>query len=308
MKGNTNCSRRLFLNSLLAASATGAAWRAAAAEKELAFTPVDNEFHFDTGALRGTLHGQGRSRGLVPAFDGPSGTALTKGFGLFSHYRLLDDRTRYGTAAWDWSSQARVLSNRAVEVNWSADDAHSFDLQAVYRWSAPSTLDLTTRVTARGALRRFEVFLASYFDGFPLTRVYANDPANGGTPAFLAASKSIGTWHMFPRDEEAVKLIQDGRWQRPPHPVEWAIRPALAIPLAVRRDPSRGLAAVLMTRAADCFAVAAPHDEEGHRSVYFSLFGRDLGNRESATAHSRLIIGRGITDQQAVAMYEAFAG
>lgn len=301
MKTSNTCSRRQFIGGALAATASGAVMSAMAAENKLGFVAAEKEFTFDTGALRGTLRGGGQSKGLIPAFDCASGAALTKSLGLFSHYRLLDDTNRYGKAGWDWASEAKLLGNGAVEVRWTADDAHPFDMMAVYRWSAPNALDLTTRVTARKELKRFEVFLASYFDGFPTTVVYAGDK-----PAFVSASPEAGKWHMFPRDEAAVKMIQDGRWTRPPNPVEWTIRPKLAAPLAIRRDAERKLAAVLMTRAEDAFAIACPQDEEGHRSLYFSLFGRDLKNGESVEAKSRLMICGEITDEKAVELYAEF--
>jgi hypothetical protein len=209
---------------------------------------------------------------------------------------------RFGKAAWDWVSEAKLLGNGALEVRWTADDAHPFDMMAVYRWSAPNALDLATRVTARKELKRFEVFLASYFDGFPTTVVWAGDK-----PAFVSASKEAGKWHMFPRDEATVKMIQDGRWTYPPSPVEWSIRPKLAAPLAIRRDAERKLAAVLMTRPRDAYAIACPQDEEGHRSLYFSLFGRDLKNGESVEAKSRLMICGGVTDEKALELYKKFA-
>ena len=275
-----------------------------AAENKLAFTAAGDEFNFNTGALRGTLRAKGQSAGLMSVFDGASGTPLSRSMGLFSHYRLLDAGARYGTAAWDWTSEAKLLPGGEVEARWSADAAHPFDMTAVYRWVAPDTLDVTTRVTARQELRRFEVFLASYFDGFPLTYVYAKDAA--GKSAFIGAPKSAAVWHMFPRDAAAVQIIGDGRWQHPPSPVEWTIRPPLTAPLAVRRDAVRGLAAVVMARAQDCFAIAAPHDEENHRSLYLSLFGRDFKPGESAVARSRLVIGRNISDEQAVALHKTF--
>lgn len=306
MERTGRCSRRHFFWGVLGTTVAGAAWETLAVENKLAFTAAEKEFHFDTGILRGTLHAQGQSKGLIPAFDCTTGAALTKSLGLFSHYRLLDDQTRYGTAGWDWASEARLLGNGDVEVRWSADDKHPFDMMAIYHWSAQNSLDLTTRVTARRELKRFEVFLASYFDGFPTTSVYAKDPAAGDKPTFIAARKSDAIWHMFPRDEAAVKMIRDGRWKREPNPVDWIIRPTLAAPLAVRRDVDRGMVAVLMARAQDCFAVASPHDEEGHRSVYLSLFGRDFKPDESADAKSRLVIERDVSDEKAVALYEKF--
>jgi len=302
MRNTNGFSRRQFIGEALAATVSGVALRAMAAENKPGFVAVGKEFSFDTGALRGTLRGGGQSKGLIPAFDCASGAPLTKSLGLFSHYRLLDDHARYGKAGWDWASEAKLLGNGAVEVRWTADDAHPFDMLAVYRWSAANALDLTTRVTARKELKRFEVFLASYFDGFPTTVVYAGDK-----PAFVSASKDAGKWHMFPRDEAAVKMIQDGRWKHPPSPVEWTIRPKLAAPLAIRRDAERRLAAVLMTRPGDAYAIACPQDEEGHRSLYFSLFGHDLKNGESVEAKSRLMICDGVTDEKVLELYKKFA-
>jgi hypothetical protein len=294
-------TRREFIGCALAVAASGSMVRVLAAENKLAFVAAGKEFTFDTGALRGTLRGGGQSKGLIPMFDCATGTALTKSLGLFSHYRMLDDETRYGKAAWDWVSEAKLLTDGAVEVRWTADEAHPFDMMAVYRWAAPNTLDLTTRLTARKELRKMEVFIGSYFDGFPNTVVYAGDK-----PAFVNAVKEAGKWHMFPRDEEAVKMIQDGRWKRGSNPVVWAIRPKLALPVAVRRDEERKLTAVVLTRPQDCFAMACPQDEEGHRSIYLSLFGRDLKNGEAVEAKARLIIGRNITNEQALKLYERF--
>jgi len=306
MERNGTCSRRQFTCGVLAATLAGVSRATQAAENKLVFTAVEKEFRFDTGVLRGTLHAQGQSKGLIPAYDCRTGAVLAKSAGLFSHYRLLDDHARYGTAGWDWASEAKIVGGGDVEVRWSADDKHPFDMMAVYHWSSPSSLDLTTRVTARKALKRFEIFLASYFEGFPKTWVYAKDPAGGGKNTFIDASRNDAVWHMFPRDEEAVKIIKDGRWKLLPHPVEWTIRPMFAAPLAVRRDAAQGMTAVLMAQPQDCFAVAAPHDEEGHRSVYLSLFGRDFKMGESADVKSRLVIEQNVSDDKAVALYEKF--
>jgi hypothetical protein len=287
---------------MLAATAAGAWQRArAAGASALAFRAEGPTFTFATGALRGTLRGGGKSRGLIPIFDETTGSPLAKSSGLFSPYRLLDNQARYGPAAWDWLSEANLRADGSVEVKWKADAAHPFDLHAVYRWSAPDTLDLALQVTARQPLHKLEVFLASYFEGFPNTVVCAGGPA-----AFVDAPQTAGMWQMFPRDDEAVKTIQDGRWKHPPNPVDWTIRPRYTAPLAVRRDPERGLTAVLMTQPEKCFAVATPYDGEGHRSVYFSLFGCDLRPNESAATRARLRLGRELTNEQAVELYQQF--
>ncbi|MCX5670015.1 MAG: hypothetical protein NTU94_01665 [Planctomycetota bacterium] len=275
----------------------------------LAFTAAGSEYHFDTGAWRGTLRAGGKSLGLRPVLEGASGAPVAGALGLFSPYRLLTADARFGPAAWDWSSQAQLLSDGAVEVRWLPDKEHPLEIAAVYRWTAPDVLDFQATVKPQQDLRRFELFLASYFEGFPASFVYVQEnPDAGGKAGFLEARKSAGDWQAFPRDDAAVRTITDGRWSRPPNPVDWRIMPRLAAPLALRRDAERGLAAVLMAPAEDCFAVSMPYGEEGHRSVYLALFGRDLKAGETASARARLVIGREISDPQAIALYRAYVG
>jgi hypothetical protein len=277
------------------------------ADAKLAFTAAGKEYTFNTGVLRGTLRGGGKSKGLLPVLCGDVGIAGS--LGILSPYRLLTADARFGPAAWDWASQAQILPDGAVEVRWSPDAEHPLEMTAVYRWSAPGTLDFTATVKPQRVLLKFELFLASYFAGFPMSQVYvAESPAAGGKPAFMEAVKAAAVWQAFPRDDDAARIITDGRWTRPPNPVEWKIMPRLAAPLAVRRDAKTGLAAVLMAPPEDCFAISTPYGEEGHRSLYLSLFGRDLKAGESATARARLVIGQGISDEQAIALYRAYAG
>jgi len=292
---------------LAAAAGEPAAPAAGAPDARLAFTAAGKEYTFNTGALRGTLREGGKSKGLLPVLYGDVGIAGS--LGIMSPYRLLTADARFGTAAWDWPSQAQALPDGAVEVRWSPDADHPLEMTAVYRWSSPDVLDFTATVKTQQALRKFELFVASYFDGFPASLVYVQEnPAAGGKPAFLEAVKAAAVWQAFPRDDEAPKIITDGRWKFPPNPVEWKIMPRLAAPLAVRRDARSGLAAVLMAPPEDCFAVLTPFGEEGHRSLYLSLFGRDLKAGEAVSARARLVIGRDISDEQAIALYRAYAG
>jgi hypothetical protein len=268
------------------------------------FLPVENEFHFDTGMLRGTLHAQGRSWGLLPAQHVPSGTPLAASAGLLSPYRLLTPQARFGSAAWDWPSQATRLDDGAVQVRWTADADHPLDMTGVYRLAADNTVDLELTVCPTRDLQRFELFLASYFDGFP--RCFAFVQRNGGKVELVEANPSDGDWQMFPRDDSAVETIRDRRWQYPPHPVDWVIRERMAMPLAVRRDAERGLSALIMAPTTDCFAVAMPYGDEAHRSLYLSLFGKDLKAGESAAARARLMIGTEFTEEQAIDAYREY--
>jgi hypothetical protein len=292
---------------LAAAAGESGAPAGGAADAKLAFTATGKEFTFATGVLCGTLRGGGKSMGLLPLWCGDVNIAGS--LGILSPYRLLTTDARFGTAAWDWASQARLLPDGSVEVRWSPDAQHPLEITAVYRWSAPTVLDFTATVKPQQDLRKFELFLASYFNGFPVSLVYVQEnPQAAGKPAFMEAVKAVAVWQAFLRDDDAARIITDGRWKFPPNPVEWKIMPRLAAPLAVRRDAKTGLAAVLMAPPQDCFAVLTPFGEEDHRSLYLSLFGRDLKAGEFATARARLVIGRDISDEQAIALYKAYVG
>lgn len=287
------------------AAEAGGAEAGGTARRSLAFVGDGPQYAFDTGIVRGQLRSQGRSLGLMPLTHGSEEHPIAQGYGVCSHYRLLDAQHRYGQGAWDWPSRAKLREDGSVAVSWSPDDRHPLAMRAEYRWQAANVLDLATTLTAQRDLQRIEVFLASYFAGFPHSHVYVQSAADGKA-GFVEAAEQEGVWQMFPRDAAAVEIIQDGRWQRPPNPVDWKIRPALAAPLAMRRDPDSGLTALLMAPPDDCFAVATPHSGEGHRSIYLSLLGVGLAAGESATARSRLVIQRGMSDQQAIACYQRY--
>jgi hypothetical protein len=228
-----------------------------------------------------------------------SGAHVSRFMGCFSHYRLLASDARYGEAGWNWASSAALQADGSVEVRWAQDAEHPFDMRAVYRWASSNALDVTTTVTAQKELHRFEVFLASYFDGFPAAFGYAKD-------GFIEARQPMGDWLAFHRDDAAAVMIGDGRWQRPPNPVTFKPVALYGGALGMRRDAKTGLAALVMAPPTDCFAVLMPFGEEGHRSLYLSLFGRDFKRGESATARSRLVVGHAISDAEAIRMYEKY--
>jgi hypothetical protein len=75
-----------------------------------------NEFAFDTGLLRGKLRAGGKSTGLSSVVHVPSGLRVDSSMGLFSYYRVFSAGKRYGTAAWDWPSVARLQADGSLEV------------------------------------------------------------------------------------------------------------------------------------------------------------------------------------------------
>jgi hypothetical protein len=263
-------------------------WSSANGAK-LAFTPSGtNEFAFDTGVLKGKLRADGKSTGLSSVVHLPTGTVLDSSMGLMGHYRVFSTNKRYSTSAWFWPSEAKLRPDGSVEARWPSVADRPFELSAVYRWAAPDTLDVETIVQAKTNLTNFESFLASYFSpGFTNACVYVR---SNGQARLDEADQSRGAWQAYPRDEKAAAIVQDGRWKFPPNPVDWALGTPLAKPLGVRRAAANNLEAVIMSPPEDCFAVLTPFEADPHRSMYLSLFGRDLKSGEVAHARARLVI------------------
>jgi hypothetical protein len=266
---------------VLILAAAGALCCAAA---DLRFHPEGGAFQFDTGVLKGTLRAEGRSIGLLPVTHLPTGAGMARSMGLFGIYRVFSDGRRYGNGMWYFPSEATPAGDGAVTVRWPPAEDRPFELQAVYRWAGPASLDIDISVRPEQDLHGFEVFLAAYF-GEQFTSSAAL--AKGGL--LLAADRENGAWQMFPRGPEAISLIRDGRWKIPPNPVDWVIRPEFERPIAVRRDPASELAAAIMAPEQDCFAISTPQQGDSHSSLYLSLFGRDVNKGETARARARLV-------------------
>ena len=261
----------------------------AQAEKpKYAFVPDgQGNFTFDTGVLRGVLHGADRRGGLSSVVHVPSEKRLDGGAGILGFYRVFTANHRYGATAWDWPGQAVALDDGAVRVTWPEAEDRPFLLQAVYRWADAASLDVEVTVEARHDLKAFEVFVASYFaEGFDWPYVWVAGRPGQPQGGFVLADKSMGEWLMFTNPQTAPAIVRDGRWTYAPNPVDWALAGRLQAPLAFRRDAAGGLLPAVMAPQGDCFAVATPYRGEAHRSLYLSLFGRDIkaGQRDQARA------------------------
>ena len=260
--------------------------------------------------MEGRLRAEGKSMGLTRVIYLPTGQRLDRSNGLLSHYRVFTRDVRYGGGAWDWPSQAIVRDDGAVQIQWPSATGRPFTMSAVYRLTAPDTVDVETNVAASQAvaLSGFESFLANYFaESFTNAAVRVQSPESSGAaaPGFVALTLDRGAWQMYPRAQADIPLMRDGRWKLEPNPVDWQIGPVLQHPLVYRRN-GQGLTAALMAPASDCFAVAAPHQGEGHYSLYLSLFGRNLAAGESARARARLVIRPGLTEAGVLSLYESY--
>ena len=296
------CAMTIIVSLTFAGDVTGRPDKLAFTENE------DGGYEFDTGILRGGLRLAGKGLGLTSAVHVPTGTKLNGAYGILSYYRVFTTNKRYGTAAWSWPSTSKLLPDGAVQVTWPEADDRPFEMTAVYRFRDDSTLDVETTVKAGKDLSKFEVFLASYFhESFPLPQVLVTpDPKTVGMRTFLTAKKSFGNWQMFPRNNDVLSIIRDGRWKKQPNPVDWKIMPPMAKPIALRRGEKTAPTAILMAPPDDCFAISTPYEGEGHYSMYFSLFGRDIKAGQTARARLRLVIIDPVSNREILNLYEQY--
>ena len=296
------CAMTVILSLTFAGNITGSA-------DKLAFTAnKEGGYKFDTGILRGGLRQEGKDLGLTSAVHIPTGTALSGAYGILSYYRVFTTNKRYGTAAWGWPSTSKLLPDGTVQVTWPAADDRPFEMTCIYRFRDDSTLDVETIVKAKEDLSKFEVFLASYFhESFALPKVLVTpDPKTVGMRTFLTAKKSFGNWQMFPRNNDVVPIIRDGRWKKEPNPVDWKIMPPMAKPIALRRGSKAAPIAILMAPPDDCFAISTPYEGESHSSMYFSLFGRDIEAGQTARARLRLVVMEAVSNREILKLYEKY--
>jgi hypothetical protein len=61
-----------------------------------------------------------------------------------------------------------------------------------------------------------------------------------------------------------------------------------------------------MSPPQDCFAVLTPFETELHRSMYLSLFGKDLKAGETARARARLVIGTKLAGETIDRLYQDY--
>ena len=276
----------------------------------------DRIFAFDTGVVKGRLRANGKYQGISSFVDVETGKELTRSAGIFSYYRVLSIDRRWGHAARDWPMTGTLLPDGAIRIDWPPQEDHPLEIKAVYRWRSPVILDLLTTVRPKVTMPGFELFLSSYF-GTPFKAYVYTKPARPpeAKPEFIPVDVNPlvrDSYLAFPTNRRAARMFFDDRWAPANGFVPWSVTRMLAAPIGMKRDPGSGITFLLMSRPEDCFAINMSYNMDppdgvaSHSSVYMSLFGKDLKAGEPAHAHVRLVVGRNLSDERAVELYEEY--
>lgn len=248
-------------------------------------------FDFETSELRGSIQPQGAYHGISQLLHKPTSVELVHPkYSVLNLFFLFSVNLKIGVPrGWERTVEA---TEEAVTLHWAANEEFLGELSARYEVREPNLVDLTVTVRSQGIYPRFELFLSDYFDPSLLPHVCLQSSVYAraqGAPEIVPLTVNgafEGTGLVFARDAHAARLCVDGRWDRRERKMptaQWCPVRYYAYPFGFQADLEKRVAAVLMSRPEDCFAVISgydtPNQEDAFKNqnpMYLSLFGDDL--------------------------------
>jgi hypothetical protein len=294
----------------------------------LTFDAANSVYTFETSELKGAIRAQSPDpevdirHGISELVHKPSGVSIIHPkYSALNLFRLF--ATHSGLGEPRLFERSVSVDGNTLTINWGPADEHFARIEAVYQIKEPNLIDLTITVSAEATYESYEIFLSNYFDPPLLAHVclaterYTKEPdeieliAPQENPVF----KGVGL--VYTRDAHAARRCVDGRWERKEmgHPTaQFRPQREYAVPMAFQADMERRVAAVLMSRPEDCFAVTSGYNTDdpedawkAQNPLYLSLFGSDFVPGTVRTAHVRLAItDLDDTKLQPMALYREF--
>ncbi|MBM4081509.1 MAG: hypothetical protein FJ278_17530 [Planctomycetes bacterium] len=280
-----------------------------------------NVWHFETEELSGFIQPEGARHGVKQLLHKPTGVQV-----VHPKYDALNLFLQFSTNLCMGSAREKARTVRAtdatLEVRWPPTDDHRVEMVARYAVKEPNIIDLTITVRPQWPYPAYELFLSNYFDTSLRPHVfvqgcpYTNPPNQPQWTAPEVNDVYLGTGLVFPRDPHAARLSVDGRWARLKAKVlyQWNPQRFYEKPVVFQADPARRVAAVLMSRPEDCFAVVTGYHSQNpndpfaaQNPMYLSLFGDDLMPGQERTVRTRLAVTRLDGDlSRPLALYDTF--
>lgn len=276
-------------------------------------------WNFETEELKGFIQPDGDRHGVKELIHKPTGVDVVHPrYDVLNLFLLFSTNLCMGTAR-EKERTIRAEDN-AIVVHWDPTDDHKAELIARYEIKEPNIIDLNITVRSNWPYPAYEVFLSNYFDPSMQPYVYVQgspcvDPPN--EPQWIAPQVNdvfVGTGLVFPRDQHAARRSVDGRWDRIWELYQWNPQRYYELPILFQADTKCRMAAVLMSRPEDCFAVVSGYNSDnmddafkGQNPLYLCLFGDDLVPGSERTVHCRLAVTE--LDQsisKPLELYEAF--
>lgn len=272
-------------------------------------------YAFETAEIQGTLRpgNEFPHHGLTQLVHKATGIEFVHPlYAILNLYRFMH-RGPAGTTGMDSDLGNPRQGERHVEADassvtlrWALQDPTHPEMSIRYEIAEPATIDMTVTVTPSAEAHDFEALLACYFDPVHVPHVYLardrfeleDEPGRFGDEPELAPVNVNPVFRggvlVYPRDEDAVGISVDGRWR---DIARFSPVRRNKMPVCFQADRQQRVAAVLMSRPDDCFAVSSGYDSPDardrfhkHNPLYLSLFGGVLEPGVVRTARARLVV------------------
>jgi hypothetical protein len=282
--------------------------------------PARHGWAFETAELSGFLLPDGQRHGVKTLVHKPTGLEVVHpDYDVLNLFLLFSTNLCLGTAR-EKDRQVQQIDG-GVRVTWPPTDDHRAELIADYLFKEPNIIDLVVTIRSNWPYPAYELFLSNYFDPTMRPYVYLEGSPYASppdVPTWVAPEVNevfVGTGLVFPRDQHASQRSVDGRWNRIWALYQWNPQRYYEEPVLFQSDPEQRVAAVLMSRREDCFAVICGYDSpnledpfKSQNPLYLSLFGDDLvaGSVRTVKARLQVLALDGDLDR-VLAAYERFA-
>lgn len=255
---------------------------------------------FETDLIRGDVIADGERFQVANLIWKPSGLTVDTGMAL-APYRLLARDSWMGEVR--QMLHERTISDGGVSVAFGPGFSHQAELRFRVELNRPDAIDVSVDLRPFAAYPNYELLISAYLAYGFRPGAYIGPGVRGETvdPVQVRPVHSSVYENMyvaFPRDEASAAIISDGRWQRGRHHTRFAPLRYYALPVAFSAHEPSALDVLLMAPPEDVFSVAMayhsdnPADDVGqHRSLYLSLFGRDITPGQRIRTAFRLQVG-----------------
>ncbi|MCY4437366.1 MAG: hypothetical protein OXE05_08560 [Chloroflexi bacterium] len=298
----------------------------------LDYRPEEKVYAFETAEIQGTLRpgNEFPHHGLTHLVHKSTGIEFVHPlYAILNLYRFMHRDPSAATGMDSDLGNPRQgerhieADESSVTLRWALQDPTHPEMAIRYEIAEPATIDMTVTVTPNAAANDFEALLACYFDPVHVPHVYLardrfeleDEPGRFGDEPELASVVVNPIFRggvlVYPRDEDAVGISVDGRWR---DIARFSPVRRYKLPVCFQADREQQVAAVLMSRPEDCFAVSSGYDSPDardrfhkHNPLYLSLFGGTLEPGVARTARARLVVTELDADlSQPLAHYTAF--
>ena len=274
---------------------------------------------FETDEIVGYIQPDGDRHGIKELTHKPSGVQVVHPkYDVFNLFFMFSTNHCMGTAR--DNKRTIEMDDETIEIHWEPTEDHKAEITAKYEVVKPNIIDLSITVHSNWPYPGYEVFLSNYFQRSLKPHVYVqgspfDDPADKAR--WIAPQVNdvfVGTGLVFSRDQHAARRSVDGRWDRIWGLYQWNPQRYFEFPVIMSVDAEKGVAAVLMSRPEDCYAVISGYDSDNdddpfadQNPLYMSLFGDDFRVSDERTVEVRFAVTE--IDEamsQPLGLYESF--